>query len=704
MSTTESPSTPASEVGDLTTPQTATPDISTELSADEQALLVDNLRYTLDGRWRSTRDEVRGRADRHDLLPDPSRTLDEARTRILEEMRELAGQGFAAAGFAADHGGTGDVGASITAIEMLGYADLSLMVKAGVQWGLFGGAVENLGTARHHERYVADIIDLDLLGCFAMTETGHGSNVQALETTATYDVATREFVIDSPTPSARKDYIGGAAEHARVAAVFAQLITPGAGSEASGPKGHGAGSEASGPQSHGAGSEASGPISHGVHCFVVPIRDEDGNDLPGVTTSDCGYKGGLAGVDNGRIMFDHVRILAENLLNRYGDVDADGTYTSPIENPNRRFFTMLGTLIRGRISVAATAGAAARKSLALATRYGLVRKQFEAPGDDDEIVVMDYLGHQRKLLPLIAKSYAVAFAQNELTEELHEVQSGSPDDSDAGRQRQLEADAAGLKAYATWHASHAINVAREACGGAGYLDENQISIIRGDIDVFTTFEGDNTVLTQLVAKEVLSAYADDVQGLSAGGWVRFIASMARDVVVEKTAVRQVVQTLLDSSDEDTEKSPLGNRGTQIRLFRNREAHLVRTCAQRLRRATDDDNDAFEVFNNAQDHLLKVGHARTERMVLEAFVQAINDCDSRAAAELLGKVCDLFVFAAIEDDLSWFMMHRHVSVERAKAIRRGVNDLCLELRPYARELVDAFGIPEALMAAPMLENH
>lgn len=676
MSTpTESPASDAAQTPDV--PVTP-PDVSAddELSADERALLVENLRYTLDGRWRSVRDTVREQSNRSELLPDPSRTLDEARSHTLEVMRELSQHGFASAGFASDHGGTGDVGASITSIEMLGYADLSLMVKAGVQWGLFGGAVENLGTARHHERYVKGIIDLNVLGCFAMTETGHGSNVQALETTATYDRDTREFVIHSTTPGARKDYIGGAAEHARYAAVFAQLITAGPGAE---------------------------PESQGVHCFVVPIRDEDGNDLPGITTSDCGYKGGLAGVDNGRIVFDNVRIPAENLLNRYADVEPDGTYTSPIENPNRRFFTMLGTLIRGRVSVAATAGAAGRKALTLATRYGLMRKQFEAPDETDEIIVMDYLGHQRKLLPLIAKSYAIACAQNEITAELHEVQSSSPDDSDAGRQRQLESDAAGLKAYATWHASHAVNVSREACGGAGYLDENQLSIIRGDIDVFTTFEGDNTVMTQLVAKELLSSYADDVQGLSAGGWVRFVVEMARDVVAEKTAVRQVVQTLLESSDEDTEKSNLTNRGTQIRLFRNREDHLIRTCAQRLRRALDDDNDAFEVFNNAQDHLLKVGRAHTERVVLEAFIEAINDCDSRSAAELLGKVCDLFVYSALEDDLGWFLMHRHISVERAKAIRRGVNTLCQELRPHARTLVDAFGIPENLLAAAMLEH-
>ena len=99
----------------------------------------------------------------------------------------MAAHGAAEDGFKKEHGGNGDVGAAVTQIEMLAMSDLSLMVKAGVQWGLFGGAIENLGTERHHEAYVQKIIDLDLLGCFAMTETGHGSDVQALETTATYD-------------------------------------------------------------------------------------------------------------------------------------------------------------------------------------------------------------------------------------------------------------------------------------------------------------------------------------------------------------------------------------------------------------------------------------------------------------------------------------------------------------------------------------
>lgn len=132
-------------------------------------------------------------------------------TTTAEQLRLVATMGAAEDGFAKEHGGNGNVGAVISQIEMLAMSDLPLMVKAGVQWGLFGGAIENLGTQRHWS-YVRDIIDLELLGCFAMTETGHGSDVQSIETTASYDPDTQEFVIHSPTPSARKDYIGGAAE------------------------------------------------------------------------------------------------------------------------------------------------------------------------------------------------------------------------------------------------------------------------------------------------------------------------------------------------------------------------------------------------------------------------------------------------------------------------------------------------------------
>ena len=592
-----------------------------------------------------------------------------ARAKVFEQMKIIAAAGISDEGFRKEHGGTGDVGAAITMIQMLATSDLSLMVKAGVQWGLFGGAVENLGTDRHFD-YVEKIISLELCGCFAMTETGHGSDVQALETTATYDAETEEFVIDSPTPTARKDYIGGAAETASIAAVFAQLIT----------------------------TEDGKPVNHGVHCVLVPIRDADGNDLPGVTTSDCHYKGGLPGVDNGRIIFDHVRVPRENLLNKYGEVAPDGSYTSPIDNPNRRFFTMIGTLIRGRVTVGGSAGAATQVALDIATRYALQRKQFSSPDDGGEVLIMDYLVHQRRLFPLIARSYALQFAQNELVSKCHDLQTS--DVVDADEQRELEARAAGLKAANTWHASRAIQEAREACGGAGYMAENRLIALRADADVFTTFEGDNHVLTQLVAKELLTKYADDVKSMSPVEWVRFAANAVGDRVMKRTAAEAIMQTIVDSRQDSEEEGSLFNRGTQVTMFEERENYLLSSVARRLQ-GKSKEMPAFDAFNAVQDHVMHAASAHIDRVVLEAFVAGIESCPDQEARELLGVLCDLYALSVIEDDKAWYIEHRYLSTERAKAVTRGINDRCRVLRPHAKTLVDGFGIPEPLRYAEML---
>ena len=439
------------------------------------------------------------------------------------------------------------------------------------------------------------LIDLDLLGCFAMTETGHGSDVQALETTATYDPETQEFVIDSPTRTARKDYIGGAAETARVAAVFAQLITP---------DGEG----------------------HGVHCFVVPIRDDEGNDLPGVTTSDCHYKGGLPGVDNGRIQFDHVRIPRENLLNKYADVAEDGTLQLADRKPGPPVLHHAGhTDPRpgdgGRQRRRGSAGRAGHRD---AVRVASAASS-QAPGDDHEVLLMDYLVHQRRLFPLIATSYALQFAQNELVAKTHELQTA--DDPDAEEQRELESRAAGLKAANTWHATRAIQEAREACGGAGYLAENRLIALQAPTPTCSPpSRATTTCLTQLVAKELLTAYADDIKGMSPVEWVRFAANFAGERVLKRTAAETIMQTILDTRQDNEEEGSLFNRGTQVKMFEDREEYMLATVARRLQ-GKSKEMSAFEAFNAVQDHVLHAARAHIERIILEAFVAGIDSCES-----------------------------------------------------------------------------
>ena len=616
----------------------------------------DALTAVLDGRWAELRRGVREQMTASKFRDAVDLDTEAHRAQVLEQLRELAKTDRPGLGFDPAYGGGGDVGGSVTSFEMLAFGDLSLMVKAGVQWGLFGGAVQLLGTERHHSRYLRAIKDLDLLGCFAMTEHGHGSDVQHLRTTATFDDG--EFVVHTPDSGATKEYIGNAARDGRMAVVFAQLVT--------------------------------GGESRGVHAFMVPIRDSDG-PLPGVSIEDCGRKAGLNGVDNGRLSFDNVRIPREALLNRFGDVGPDGTYSSPIESDGRRFFTMLGTLIRGRVSVAGSAASATKRALTLAVRYAETRRQFTKP-DGEEVVILDYLAHQRKLLPDLAKTYALHFAQEELVSKLNDIAPDAPEEE----QRELEARAAGLKAVSTWHATSTIQAAREACGGAGYLAENLLPGLKADTDVFTTFEGDNTVLLQLVAKGLLTSYKHQFEDLSPLATARFLAEQMVSAVLERTAARQFIERLTEAADSEV----FHQRDWQLRLFEDREEHVLEGVAMRLRKAAD---DPFGVFNAAQDHVLRAGRVHVERLVLEAFAAAVSRCSDPDAASLLGRVCDLYALSAIEADLAWFLGHGRLTAARGKAVTSAVNNLCAELRPHARTLVDAFAIPEQFLAAPMLRS-
>jgi acyl-CoA oxidase len=630
------------------------------------------LRRVLDGRWADVREDVRAQMGELHLDPDPDLSTEQYRALTTENLHRLAESGRPRLGFDPTYGGGGDVGGVVTAFAMLGYSDLSLLFKAGVQWGLFGGAVQVLGTSRHHDKYLKQIMDGALLGCFAMTETGHGSDVQHLRTTATYDPATREFEIHTPDPGARKDYIGNAARDGRMAVVFAQLITGGA--------------------------------SHGVHALLVPIRDGNGAPMPGVTIGDCGRKAGLNGVDNGRLTFDRVRVPREALLNRFGDIAADGTYTSSIANETRRFFTMLGTLVRGRISVAGGAGTATQKALALAIRYGAVRRQFADPATGEEVVVLDYLVHQRKLLPALATTYALHFAQSDLVSDMHDLHSlpsphppalrAHPPSTtpDEWRQRDLETRAAGIKAVGTWHATATIQTCREACGGAGYLAANLLPQLKADTDVFTTFEGDNTVLLQLVAKTLLSDYGRRVARLDLAGKARFAADLVAGTIAERTGLRALVR-----------RGDVQDRAYQRWLLVEREQHLLANAAQRMRKALAPGADQFGIFNGAQDHLLVAARAHVDRIVFDAFATAVDRVTDAGVRHLLADVLRLYALTVIEGDRAFFIEHSYLTPGRAKAVTQAVNALCGRLRPHARTLVDGFGIPEPWLACPLLDG-
>lgn len=616
----------------------------------EAAFDIDAMTRLLDGEHAALRDKIRR------LLRDPAfRYQPELgtaayREQVLRWCQLLADQGLGALAYPEAYGGEGDIEQFIVAFETLSYHDLSLVVKYGVQFGLFGGSIHRLGTKRHHEAYLPAAGRLDLPGCFAMTEYGHGSNVRELETTAHYDAATEEFVINTPHNAARKEWIGNAAVHGQLATVFAQLDIDGA--------------------------------AYGVHAFLVPIRDADGTPRPRVRITDCGKKVGLNGVDNGRLWFDHLRIPRENLLDRFATVAADGTYDSPIPSAGARFFKMLSTLVGGRVAVARGALSAAKTGLTIAVRYGNRRRQF-GPKGAPEVPILDYPTHQKKLLPLLAQAYALDFALTDLTARFA---ARGPD----AELSDIEGQAAALKALSTWNTTHTLQTAREACGGQGYLAENRLGRLKADTDVFTTFEGDNTVLLLQVAKGLLSEFKEEFEGMNVFGLLRHLAGRAA------TRLSELNPVVTRKTDPEHLRDPKFQRDA----FVYRERKLLRAVAHDLKARIDRGADSFDAFTACQLGLVEMARAHGERLVLEAFIEGIAACDDPALAEALQPLRSLYALHRIEADRGWFLENGYIEASKAQAIRKEVEALCAAIRPQAEALVDAFAIPDECVAAPI----
>ncbi|MBK8701282.1 MAG: acyl-CoA dehydrogenase family protein [Saprospiraceae bacterium] len=581
------------------------------------------------------------------LLNDPLFTRPEGkdksiqRQHTLEGIKMLAGQGFGSMAYGKDYGGKEDMEAYMAVFETLCFYDLNYAVKFGVQFGLFGGTVWKLGTDLHHMRYLRDIGTGHLLGCFAMTETGHGSNVKDIETTAVYQETEKTLIIHSPTFTAGKEYIGNAL-HATMAVVFAQLMVKN--------------------------------INHGVHAILVPLRDEYGNTLPGITIKDCGYKMGLNGIDNGRIWFNNVSVPKENLLNRFGDITETGEYKSPIAQDNKRFFTMLGSLVGGRICVGLGALNASIASLALAVNYAHERRQFRPDEDTIETLLIDYPSHQHRLMPLLVKSLVF---HNALSSLASQFVNGPESDI-----RKIETKAAGLKALASWHCTRTIQECREACGGKGYLSENRFGDLKADSDIFTTFEGDNTVLLQLVAKGLLTEFNQSFNDDGFRGMLRYLGNKIGFTLSEINVYQSRKTRENHLLDDDFLSDALRYREKKQRI----------TLAERMRKYIREKVSPHEAFLKCQVHMGEAARSYIERLAYRDMIKRIDQLNASPEKELLIKLTRFYALTIIMENRYWFLENDYMDGTKTKAIRRLYSRFMEEIKGVSKDILSAFNLP------------
>ncbi|XP_044466814.1 acyl-coenzyme A oxidase 3, peroxisomal [Mangifera indica] len=572
------------------------------------------------------------------ISPDYNQSMEQQREITMKRIAYLLERGVFQGWLTAN--GIESELTKLAFLEVINMFDHSLAIKIGVHLFLWGGAIQFFGTKRHHDKWLRDTENYAVKGCFSMTELGHGSNVRGIETVTTYDSNTGEFVINTPCESAQKYWIGGAANHATHTVVFSQL-------------------------------EINGK-NQGVHAFICQIRDEDGNICPNIRIADCGHKTGLNGVDNGRLWFDNVRIPRENLLNSVADVSPHGEYLSAIKDPDQRFATFMAPLTSGRVIIAASAVYISKIGLATAIRYALSRRAFSISPNGPETLLLDYPSHQRRLLPLLAKTYAMSSAGNYL--KMMYV-NRTPQSN-----KTIHVVSSALKAVHTWHNMRTLQECREACGGQGLKTENHVGHLKSEYDVQSTFEGDNNVLMQQVSKALLAEY---------------MAAKKRNNSFKGLGLEHmnkpcpIIPSQLSSSI-------LRNNQFQMDVFCLRERDLLSRFAVEVSQHQAMGQNKEYAFILSYQLAEDLGRAFSDRLILQTFIETEATVPVGSLKDVLGLLRSLYALAIMEEDAA-FLRYGYLSTNNDAAVRKEVIQLCSEVRPHALALVSSFGIPDGFLS-------
>ncbi|KAK9906083.1 hypothetical protein M0R45_000028 [Rubus argutus] len=537
------------------------------------------------------------------VSPDYNQSMEQQREMTMKRIEYLLDRGVFK-GWLTEKGVEAEL-RKFALLEVTGIYDHSLSVKLGVHFFLWGGAILFFGTKRHHDKWLRDTENYAIKCCFAMSELGHGSNVRGIETVTTYDSKTGEFVINTPCESAQKYWIGGAANHATHTIVFSQLSISG--------------------------------NNQGVHAFIAQIRDGNGNICPNIRIADCGHKIGLNGVDNGRLWFDNVRIPRENLLNSVADVSPEGKYLSAIKDPDQRFAAFLAPLTSGRVTIAASAIYTSKISLAIA------------------------ISHQQRLLPLLAKTYAMTFAANYLKMIYVER---TPESS-----KTIHVVSSAFKATLTWHNMRTLQECREACGGQGLKTENRIGNLKGEYDVQSTFEGDNNVLMQQVSKALLA---------------EFIGAQKRSKPFKALGLEHM-NTPCPVIPSQLTSSTLQSIQFQMDAFCLRERDLLNRFAmevsQRQKQGESKEYSFLLSYQLAED----LGRAFSDRTILQTFINVEATVPAGSLKSVLATLRTMYALICLEEDAA-FLRYGYLSADNIAAVRKEVSRLCRELRPPCTCLV------------------
>nr|CAA04688.1 putative acyl-CoA oxidase [Hordeum vulgare subsp. vulgare] len=514
-------------------------------------------------------------------------------------------------------------------VDQPGYVDL--------HWGMFVPAIKGQGTEEQQKKWLPMAYKFQIIGCYAQTELGHGSNVQGLETTATFDPSTDEFVMHSPTLASCKWWPGGLGK----ASTSLRLSC----------------------SSHNGRKR----LWHTwFHCAVAKLDDH--SPLPGVTLGDIGGKfgsGAYNSMDNGVLRFDHVRIPRDQMLMRLSQVTREGKYVHS-DVPKQLLY---GTMVYVRQTIVADASKALSRAVCIAVRYSAIRKQFGSQAGGPETQVINYKTQQRRLFPLLASAYAYRFVgqwlkwlYTDVTQKLE-----AKDYSTLP-----EASCLYCWAQVCDNICHtdAIEECRKLCGGHGYLNSSGLPELFAVYVPACTYEG-------AMRFAVAGCKVFDEDRLSGGHW--------EPTCRHRSSHGQ--HTALDAMQKRCKYSRrLVNPAAVKEVFEARALRMAVNCAQNISKAPSQE----EGFSELSPDLLEAAVAHVQLIIVTKFIEKIEeDIPGPGVKEQLQKLCSIYALHLLHKHLGDSLSTGCVTARQGALANEQLGKLYAQVRPNAVALVDAF---------------
>ncbi|XP_077690520.1 peroxisomal acyl-coenzyme A oxidase 1 isoform X3 [Eretmochelys imbricata] len=516
----------------------------------------------------------------------------------------------------------------------------SFVPPLGLHFSMFTYTLQNQCTVAQQDKWLPATYGLQIIGTYAQTEMGHGTHLRGLETTATYDPATQEFILNSPTVTSIKWWPGGLGKTSNHAIVLAQLYTQGQ--------------------------------CKGLHAFIVPIRQLGTHEpLPGITVGDIGPKFGYDEMDNGYLKMDKFRIPRENMLMKYAKVEPDGTYVKPLSDK-----LTYGTMVFIRSLIVGDSARSLSRACTIAIRYSSVRHQSELKPGEPEPQILDYQTQQYKLFPLLATAFAFHFVGAYMKKTYQRI-TGDINQGDLSELPELHALSAGLKAFTSWTANAGIEECRMSCGGHGYSRCSGLPDIYVNFTPSCTYEGENTVMMLQTARFLIKSYTQVSSGHLVSGMVSYLNDLSgQHIQPQQVAARPTTVHINDPA-------------SLMEVYKLRASRLVEAAAKNLKAELNRRKSQEDAWNRTSVDLVRASEAHCHYVVVKLFTAQLLGINDAAVHAVMNNLCLLYSLYGISKHTGDFLQAGILTDAQVTQVYQRVKELLAAIRPNAVALVDAF---------------